>query len=183
MQKRGNRVPHIDRSILNNSITRNIHTKKKFLGKKAISPLLATVLLIAFAVSIGTLIMNLGKDVIPNSEECTDIKLEIQTASGKPLFCKNQTEGKVYIMIKNTGKVDIKYLKFNIITADFKPNEINEIIIPESGIKKGKTLTTTVDYSKEGDYKAEIEPVITASGAETICSDNRIIVEPLPSCD
>lgn len=149
-------------------------------GKKAISPLIATVLLIAFAVSIGTLIMNIGKDVLADVGDCTDVKMEVQTINGRPLFCHDSDNDKINMMIKNTGGVDIKYIKLGITTADFNHEEIN---VDDSDFKAGKTLTKSIDYSREGSFKTEIIPVITASGKETVCLDNAIVAETIGPCN
>jgi flagellin-like protein len=149
-------------------------------GKKAISPLIATVLLIAFAVSIGTLIMNIGKDVLANVGDCTDVKIDVQTINGKPLFCYDAENSKVNLMVKNTGAVDIKYLKLGITTADFNHEELS---LEDSSLKAGKTLTKSVDYSREGNFKTEIIPVITAAGKETVCLDNTVVTETITSCN
>jgi len=149
-------------------------------GKKAISPLIATVLLIAFAVSIGTLIMNIGKDVLANVGDCTDVKIEVQTINGKPLFCYDAENSKVNVMIKNTGAVDIKYLKLSVTTADFNHEEIS---IDESSLKAGKTLTKSIDYSRQGNFKSEIIPVITASGKEAVCLENIVVAETVGPCN
>ncbi|MGV8150099.1 MAG: archaellin/type IV pilin N-terminal domain-containing protein [Candidatus Woesearchaeota archaeon] len=149
-------------------------------GKRAISPLIATVLLIAFAVSIGTLIMNIGKDVIANVGDCTDVKMDIQTINAKPLFCYDKDNSKINLMVKNTGSVDIKYLKLSITTADFGHEELT---VEDSSLKVGKTLTKSIDYSRQGDFKTEIIPIITASGKETMCLDNSIAAETIGPCN
>lgn len=156
----------------------NVNMLKR--GKRGISPLIATVLLIAFAVSIGTLIMNIGKDVLANVGDCTDVTMEIQTINGKPLFCYDESNQKVNMMIKNTGKVDIKYIKLGITTADFN---YEELIIEQSTLKAGKTLTKSIDYSRLGNFKTEIIPVITASGKETICLDKALTAETTGPCN
>ncbi|MEM4637524.1 MAG: archaellin/type IV pilin N-terminal domain-containing protein [Candidatus Woesearchaeota archaeon] len=149
-------------------------------GKKGISPLVATVLLIAFAVSIGTLIMNLGRDVLANVGDCNDVKIEIQTINNKPLFCYDQNNNKINIMIKNTGSVDIKSLKLGITTEDFKYQEIS---IDDSNIKVGKTITKSIDINMNKNFKTEIIPIIIASGKETACMNNAVVAETTQYCN
>lgn len=151
-------------------------------GKRGISPLIATVLLIAFAVSIGTLIMNIGKDVIANVGDCTDVKIEVQTINSKPLFCYDPEQKNINMMIKNTGTVDIKYLKLAVTGADFSHEEVP---IPDSSLRAGKTLTTSVNYPMMDGSKAEVIPIITASGKESTClaSENIVIAETLAPCN
>lgn len=196
MLKRGNRTKYLDwgtnhkitnenninaNSINSNSMFKNKkNTRKIFLSKKAISPLIATVLLIAFAVSIGTLIMNIGKNVIADVGDCTDVKLDIQTINNKPLFCYEKEDNKINMMIKNTGSVDVKYLKLGITTQDFTHEEIT---LENSALKTGKTITQNIEYSKQESFKAEIIPVITASGKETICLDSALVAETIGPCN
>lgn len=149
-------------------------------SKKGISPLIATVLLIAFAVSIGTLIMNIGKDVIANIGDCNEVKLEVQTVNGKPLFCYDPGNKKINMMVKNTGSVDIKYLKLGITTPDFNHEEI---IIEESSLKSGKTVTKSIDYYKSDNFKTEIIPIILASGKETTCFNAAVTEETTNLCN
>ncbi|GIU69555.1 MAG: hypothetical protein KatS3mg002_0791 [Candidatus Woesearchaeota archaeon] len=149
-------------------------------GKKGISPLIATVLLIAFAVSIGTLIMNIGKDVIANVGDCNEVKLEVQTVNGRQLFCYDEANRKINMMIKNTGAVDIKYLRLGITTLNFNHEELN---IEDSALKSGKTIIKSVDYYQAESFKSELIPIIIASGKEMACFNAAVVEETIKSCN
>ena|SRR3989304_6222466 len=149
-------------------------------GRRAISPLIATVVLIAFAVSIGVLVMNWGKDVIAIVGDCSQVKLEVQTINAKPLYCYDQENSKLSFMVKNSGSVDIRALKLSVTTTDFGHEEID---IQESSLKPGKTLTKTIDYSRQMPFKAEIVPVIVASGKEMSCLENTVVAESIEPCN
>ena len=114
-------------------------------GKRGISPLIATVLLIAFAVAIGTMIMNWGKDVVDNVGDCGEVKIELQTINGKPLFCYDPLNTKLNFMIKNTGSVDINNLQMRVTAADFSHEEKQ---IDDSSLKAGAIMTKNVNYVK-----------------------------------
>ncbi len=152
--------------------------KRRFY-KRGISPLIATVLLIAFAVSIGTMIMNWGKDAVAVGD-CTEAKLETQVINSKPLFCYDTLNNKVNVMVKNVGSVDVTRLKMRVITPDFN-TEDREIV--DSSIKAGDIKTKNIDYTKAGKFRVEIIPVITVGGKEKICSEKYIFVDDIDRCN
>ena len=150
-------------------------------GKKGISPLIATVLLIAFAVSIGTMIMNWGRDV-PAAEDCKDVKIELQTINGKPLFCYDTLNTKINVMLKNTGNVDVAELRLLVTSAsgsDFSKDEKN---IENSPIKSGETVVKNIVYVKSGKFKVEIAPIISVGGTEKACLDKSVVAEDIQAC-
>jgi flagellin-like protein len=150
------------------------------LGRRGISPLIATVLLIAFAVSIGTMIMNAGKDVLPSAGDCSETKLEVQMFSEKPVFCYDIANNKINVMIKNTGSTDVNRLKMRVILPDFSTEDRD---LSDSAIKAGDIKTKNIDYVHSGKFRVEIIPVITSGGKEKICSDKYIYVDDIGSCN
>ena len=85
-----------------------------FNNKRGISPLVATILLIAFAVSIGALIMNWTSSDINNAIKgvsCSDVNIELLNV------CQNNES--IVISIKNQGEVNINAitLRSNSITG------------------------------------------------------------------
>jgi flagellin-like protein len=147
-------------------------------GRRGISPLIATVLLIAFAVSIGTMIMNWGKDAV-SVGDCTETKLEVQIISGKPLFCYDTLGNRVNVMVKNVGSTDITLLKMRVVTPDFNNVDID---VKDSVIKSGELKTKNIDYVHSGTFRVEIIPVITMGGKERICSEKYVYVDDIQPC-
>ena len=151
------------------------------LGKRGISPLIATVLLIAFAVAIGAMIMNWGKDVVASAGDCNDVLLDVQQLNGKPMFCYDTINTQINIMLKNTGSVNIDSLKLRVITSDFKADEKD---IPDSELKVGSLpKTKNIPYIRSGKFRVEIVPVISSAGKPKICSDKAAIMDDIPSCN
>jgi flagellin-like protein len=149
------------------------------LGNRGISPLIATVLLIAFAVSIGTMIMNWGKDAV-SVGDCTETKLEVQMFSEKPIFCYDTLNSKITVMLKNTGSTDVDRLKMRVITPDFKTEDKD---LADSAIKSGDIKTENINYIQSGQFRVEITPVISVGGKERICSDKYVFVDNIPACN
>jgi flagellin-like protein len=151
------------------------------IGKRGISPLIATVLLIAFAVAIATMIMNIGGGLIKNSGECKDVKMEVQTINGKPLFCYDVLNNNINVMLKNTGSVDIEKLKLIVTSADFSHEEK---LIDNSAIKAGAIMTKNINYIRSGTFKVEIAPVISVSGKDQVCfPDTPVVAETIDRCN
>ena len=152
--------------------------RRKFY-KRGISPLIATVLLIAFAVSIGTMIMNWGKDAVA-AGDCTETKLEVQIINNKPLFCYDTLDTKINVMLKNTGSTDINKLKLRVIMPDFTSEEkdIGDSEIPSGGIK-----TKNIDYIHSGKFRVEIIPIISVGGKERVCSEKYVYVDDISACN
>jgi flagellin-like protein len=149
-------------------------------GKKGISPLIATVLMIAFAVAIGTMLMNLGKDAIASVGDCPDVKLDIQTINGKPLFCYDTLNNKINVMIKNSGNVDIEKLQLRVTSPDFSSDDVD---IAQSSLKTGAILTKNIGYTKSGAFKVEFIPIIVFSGKEKSCLDQAVVTESITKCN
>jgi len=148
-------------------------------GRKGISPLIATVLLIAFAVSIGTMIMNWGKDAVAVGD-CSETKLEVQIINDKPLFCYDTLNNKVNVMIKNVGSTDVDRLKMRVITPDFGNEDLD---VGDSAIKAGAIKTKNIDYTRSGKFRVEIIPIITVGGKERICSEKYVFVDDIGACN
>ena len=149
------------------------------LGRRGISPLIATVLLIAFAVSIGTMIMNWGKDAVAVGD-CSETKLEVQMINEKPLFCYDTLNNKVNVMVKNTGSTNIDSLKMRVVTPDFNTEDKD---IENSVLKSGDIKTENIDYVHSGQFRVEIIPTITVGGKEKACSDKYVYVDNIDKCN
>ena len=148
-------------------------------NRRGISPLIATVLLIAFAVSIGTMIMSWGKDVV-SVGDCSETQLEVQIINSKPLFCYDTLNNKVNVMVKNVGSTNIDKLRMRVVTPDFNSEDID---IDDSAIKSGDVKTKNIDYVHSGKFHVEIIPIITVGGKESVCSAKAAIVDDIRSCN
>jgi flagellin-like protein len=103
---------------------KGIH-KMRNLNKKAVSPLIATVLLIAFAVALGAVVMNWGKayvnDMIKVADEksstVVDCGISASLEFNKDInnyICANSTAGNLSFIIVNKGSKPISGLLVKI---------------------------------------------------------------------
>ena len=170
----------------------------KFLGKKkGVSPLIATVLLIAFAVALGAVVMNWGKSYVEeqtkHAEEKSnlelrcemDIELAIKQIRGDPQLCyTNGTTTKINFMLENRGTENIEAIQLTIIAEnDIYTENIPNSQIKTSGIRKFTQEYTYADYG-EIDI-IEFTPLIKTPGTTqpTICSKNTLTIEEIYPCD
>lgn len=148
-------------------------------GKRGISPLIATVLLIAFAVAIGVMIINLGGKSSKNAGDCTDVNMELQIINSKPVFCYDTLSTQIRFMVKNTGTVDIDELRLLVTSSDLS---IDKVQVGDSALKAGDIEAKSSEYVKAGTFKTEIVPVITYAGKQIQCIDKSIASDDLDKC-
>jgi flagellin-like protein len=154
-------------------------------ARKAMSPLIATVLLIAFAVALGAMIMNWSSDdVLPKdpdqpstSTPCAQVAIELGEAFGSPLFCFE--EGVVKFNVVNTGQKEIDGMQLRTIDTDLK---LAELDVDESGIAIGGTFLGQIPVTIEGKVHAELVPYVIEGGKRQYCIKQKIVHDSLPAC-
>ena len=86
----------------------------KFLkSKKGVSPLIATILLIAFAVALGSVVMNWGLNLNlgKSTDICRAVEIKIRNVDvAETCFGGVGTNGYINFIIDNTGATDISGL-------------------------------------------------------------------------
>lgn len=153
-------------------------------SKKGISPLIATVLLIGFAIAIAILIWfwygNLIKgsvDKLGNSGKIvcsSDVQFRVKS------ICVNSTGGQAKVTIENKGSdIDAFQMSF----------EGKNGIISTADIGIGISATQTQDINGQFDpakigtlSKVTVIPVIIRSSIKTSCVDQKQDITSLPSC-
>ena len=152
-------------------------------GKKGVSPLIATVLLIAFAVALGAVVMNWGqsftKQTIDNTETtqkttmgCSfDVSIKEVEINGEPQICYDAATEEVEFLIRNNGNKALTGLQIQVVgDADVSLDDINETLAV------GRVTKGTSDYSVAGNFsQVIITPRITVGGTDVLCSDQAII--------
>ena len=86
-------------------------------GKRGVSPLIATVLLISFAVALGSVVLNWGKNLdMKGDDGCADVEIHLQQKNGAELCYRLEGE-QAYInfALENRGDVPIQGLGIWIV--------------------------------------------------------------------
>jgi len=168
-------------------------------GKRGVSPLIATVLLIAFTVALGAVVMNWGRSYVEETAafsrekstteiKCsTDVRLEFLKIRGINQVCYNETTtGVLNFTIENTGTLDIYGLQVNII-GDLSINT-TEINLENNTIKRAQIYKGNVSYPISGTddvgtiQQVKIVPKTKIEGNIIACPTNALIEEDVKKC-
>jgi flagellin-like protein len=141
-----------------------------FMNKRALSPLIATVLLIAFAVALGVMIMTWTSQLPDSGSKCGEIVLSDQG------IC--YTGDSISLKIRNTGIVAVAAVSVEI-NDDIKRSVIEP---KDSQIPVSQVLGREVDYIKTGRASVKIKAVAENNGELTECPAPAITVPLLNNC-
>lgn len=156
--------------------------------KKGVSPLIATVLLIAFAVALGAVVMNWGRSYVSETAEnvrtksdrdvkCSqDVNIEIQKIDTTPQICYggSGSAGFLDFTVYNSGHMDIESLTVTIIgrTDIYTNTSINSTSIR---VGNAKRKNMSYDYSTYGAIQlVKLVPEVKIGGVLTACSGNAL---------
>ncbi len=165
--------------------------------KKAVSPLIATVLLIAFAVALGAVVMNWGRSYVEDTANfakqksdteircSTDARIDFLTVKDVKRVCYSNTTDPKYLefFIENLGTTDVAGLQVSIIgdqevnitDLDFKNNTLKR-----SRVYKMGALNYTSDIGKV--EQVNIVPKISIEGAIISCPANSLVISDINEC-
>jgi len=146
------------------------------------SPLIATVLLIAFAVALGAMIMNWSSGLEEGNPEepvstnpCENVRLEL--ANADPMFCYQEDMIKFRVVNAGTKKIDAVLVR----TFDQNGQELNTVL-PQSIVQTGQTFAAELPFDKEGLIHVELIPRVVTSSGENLCTGGRLVQDILPDC-
>lgn len=151
------------------------------INKKAISPLIATLLLIAFTVALGVMIMNFGKNIVNDYGGCDSIDIEIDPAPNS--LCYKQDTQEIAFTLRNNGKTDISSIV--VRTKNLKlqgPDRIKDFDIANSAIPFGGYLSQTHPYIMPELFEVSFIPKLTFNSGEQVCTEQAIKVTSLDFC-
>lgn len=163
------------------------------MNKRGVSPLIATVLLIAFAVALGAVVMNWGRQYVEDTTKFAKEKSNVDIKCGMDVglkfiqyanenqICFNETTGEVNFTIENGPNVDITALQVRV----YAQGGINITLI-ESNFPKAYVARYGVSYPTTfGNVtKIEIVPQIEVQGSQkkAFCPSNTLSEESLLQC-
>ena len=156
-------------------------------NKKGVSPLIATILLIAFAVALGAVVMSWGKnvessgaDLLLSTEKCANVNLKVENVNDIPQIFYGGTgsEGFVKFTIANIGSYDVDQLIVWVIGE----KDTNIIEVEQSSIKVGYPLIKEIqhDFNKYGSVKKlKFVPKIKIDELYVTCAKNALEEEKI----
>jgi len=133
-----------------------------------ITPLVATVFLIALGVAIGITAMNIGVYYsqslsIDRSEDCKNVELRIHDIDGPQVFI-DYNSNTVSFMLSNAGssidKIDVDVIR--------KDNSLSTASLPDSAVDKGRLFQGKINL---GESKQNIKQLRFVPGVgEVLCA-------------
>ena len=152
--------------------------------KKGFSPLVATILLIAFSVALTTAIINWRALFIGSTDICSNINFEIETFEDKQFCYKALPDGiEANFHVKNIGKEDITGLSIILIGQKGKKIfDISNISLKKNSLFDAMNLKIDYDVGNLGVIKkAYLLPAISNS-ANDICPGVFRVIEKISMC-
>jgi flagellin-like protein len=150
--------------------------------KRGIAPLIATLLLISFAVSLGVVIMNFGRAQVELQAQCPiNIGLRFAVIGGDNQICYDAGKKDLAFTIENGANIDVTGLVVSIIgTQKAESFELNDAKIAKAGIHIGHVA---YDSSAAGEMRQiKISPKVIMYDTEQICIEKALIAENVPPC-
>jgi len=158
-----------------------------FFNKRGVSPLIATVLLISFAVALGSVVLNWGRnlDISKPGDICSGTNIKIRNINGGQV-CYSGSGNNAYInfIIDNDGTKDVDGLGIWITGA--KGTELldfNEFSIKIGDLLDIKDNSVKYNLNAYGKIKSiQFFPKIKSGDSLEICARNSVKAESVGSC-
>ncbi|MBI4983370.1 hypothetical protein HZC32_01895 [Candidatus Woesearchaeota archaeon] len=151
-------------------------------NKKGITPLMATFLLISFAVALGVVIMNFGRAEVEEQAQCPiNIGLKFTNIGGEEQLCYNVAEKDLSFTLENGVNIKVDGLVANVIgTQKADSFEINEARIIKAGSYVGHIVYNS---GASGEIRQlKITPKVRLYDTEQICTEQALVVEKVRNC-
>ena len=159
------------------------------LGRKGISPLVATVLLVAFSVALGALVMSWGQDYIEEKAEfvkgmhevksgCDLAQLNIIKIGGVPQICIN--DNKIQVWFDNGPDIPINGVHARVVgtTGVSVQENILKAVLPKENAVKASFFVEPIGKIRQ----VKFTPKVFLIDKDYFCSEQAITVENIPEC-
>ena len=155
------------------------------MDKRGVSPLIATVLLLIFAIGLGVIVMNWGRAQVEAASKCAiDTGISVVELNNIPEICYAGAgeKGYIHFIVENGPNIDIEVLQIGIIgTKNVYNAEIKE------KIQAGYSLLKDIPYNcdKVGNIRQiKLTPKISLYPGEDpiLCPEQAIVIGEIRSC-
>ena len=159
----------------------------KSINKKGVSPLIATVLLIAFAVALGAVVMNWGRNIefSQSEDKCAGVEIKVRETKDYAV-CYSGTGNNIYLnfIIDNIGRQDLYGLSIWVVgSKGTRLFELKDILIKKGALFDKKDNELTYELDTYGEIKhLQFIPKIKIDGTIDICPKNSIRADKISRC-
>ena len=144
------------------------------MNRKAITPLISTILLLSFAIGLGTLVMSWGTSESSKEMSCEDVSISITDLNSSKQICMEGTELKA--VLENNGNVVINRLEVIMLTSDSVMTKEFEVNMVPMEFKHVSFSIETANISKI--LKIRMIPIINSKS----CIQQRFEIERIEKC-
>jgi len=158
-----------------------------FFKKRGVSPLIATILLISFAVALGAVVMNWGRnlDISMSGDICSGVSIKLRNIDDVQVcYSGVGKDGYINFIIDNNGNRNIDGLGI-WITGEKRTKllDYNDFSIPEGELLDINDQSVKYDFDTYGEIKTiQFFPKLKNEDSLEICSRDSIKVDKLGSC-
>lgn len=151
-------------------------------NKKGITPLMATFLLISFAVALGVTIMNLGSAEVEDAAQCPiEVGLKFSNIGGEEQVCYDAASKTLKFTLENGVNIKVEGLIVNVI-GEVKADsfELNDAKVIKAGSYLGQV---GYDSALSGAIRqVKISPKVVLYDVEQICTEQALVKEGVREC-
>lgn len=146
------------------------------------APLVATLLLIAFAVALGVVIMNFGRAQVEMEAQCTiNVGMKFAEVSGEKQFCIDRSKNELFFSIENGVNIKVEGLVVNIIgTKQAKTYDLGDAKIEKAGVFMKYLPFAAGEIGEIRQIK--IVPKVNMYDEELVCQEKAIVLEDIRDC-
>tara|TARA_Y100000310_G_scaffold342247_1_gene444595 strand:+ start:14258 stop:14743 length:486 start_codon:yes stop_codon:yes gene_type:complete len=155
--------------------------------KRGVSPLIATVLLISFAVALGSVVLNWGRnlDIAKPGDICTGISMKIRNVGDSQICYSGQGENAyINFIIDNDGSKNIDGLGIWVTgEKGTKLLDFNDFSIKKGELRDIKDNSIKYDLSAYGAIKQiQFFPKVKTDDSIELCARNSIKASNIKAC-
>jgi flagellin-like protein len=152
------------------------------INKKAIAPIVATLLLIAFAVAVGIVVMNFGRAQVEVAATCAvDVGMHFKEENGQRHICYNAAEKQLVFTLENGPNIKVTGVVMDVTGAtDTITQHLDDVRMARSG-----SYSRNADYDKtvSGDIRQlKFTPKVTVNKEVLTCTEMALITTRVPDC-
>jgi flagellin-like protein len=165
--------------------------KEVMMNKKALSPLVATILLIAFAIALGVVVMNWGKAYIEEKAEftagprgsaaCGVMDLSAIKVGGNDRVCYDPADNSITAFLENGPDVRIDDISVRVVGS----GGIEEIETTLGDpLEKGGSAKIKFNYPANVGAVQQVKftPIVISEGERIPCTGEAAVSESISKC-
>lgn len=150
--------------------------------KKAIAPIVATLLLLGFAVAIGVVVMNFGRAQVEVTATCAvSTDLHFVEKAGKKQLCYDATKSALSVVLENGQNIKIHSVGLALKGSEGTATQE----LGDAQMDKGGSYLKNIPYSKEKSgelWQVSFTPKVFINKEVLSCTEQTISLSTIVDC-